>query len=384
MKKILFIVFIYLIEYIKASKIYQCGKYRNMNNQCLNQWVDVFGNIKIDLWKCPTNMYCQLLTKKYDDGNYIGVCNYNYKKLYDEDRCSMDSQCSSFNCTNSKCVGFSIGEFCRPNYFQCANDLVCKNNKQILPYGEINDIYKCNSLSKINETCENNNECDTKLICGKEMIYNLIDLLNINDINDLKELREKIDFEKYKLEKNKIKKVCFQRASINNGFPTSDSMLCKSGDSMKIEIFPNYKESICISKKEIIKDCNENNTCIIKADLGKLGYIEISQECLISMIGNYYCPLDQKELAWNNYLQNYERFYELKDIEKNRNKYHFPVYKDTLNILEVSQSFWSYIEWENNIEADSCTKEYFFLINNSIIFNYSIYYLLVFNFILFF
>ena len=379
MKKFLFIVFIYLIEYVKVVKIYQCGKYSSMNNQCLNQWVDVFGNIKIDLWKCPTNKYCHILPKKYDEGNYIGFCNYNYKKLYDEYSCSMDSQCSSFNCTHSKCVGFSIGEFCRPNYFQCQNNLVCKRNNQILPYGQINNIYKCEVLSKINETCENNNECDMELICGNKGIYDLISLINMTNINNLKDLKEKIDYEKYKSAKNNMKKICFQRASLENGFPTSEAMLCKSGDSMDIEIFPNYKETICISKKEIIKDCDNNNICMIRINLGKLGDIEVSQNCLVSMKGNLYCPLDQKELAWINYLKNYENFYKLND----KNKYHFPVYKDTLNILEVSQSFWSYMDWKNTIEADSCTKEFFFLINKAIKLKYSYYYLFVFYLILF-
>ena len=74
MKHFFILFFYFLIGNIKLSTIYQCGRYRRMPNQCLNQWVDAFGNIKVDLWKCPENMYCHLLPKKYDEGNYIGVC----------------------------------------------------------------------------------------------------------------------------------------------------------------------------------------------------------------------------------------------------------------------------------------------------------------------
>ena len=174
MKKFLFIVFIYLIEYVKVVKIYQCGKYSSMNNQCLNQWVDVFGNIKIDLWKCPTNKYCQILSRK-EQNNSIGVCTYDYKKKYDQDHCSYDSECTSFFCSEGKCVGLSENALCRPGIFQCQNNLVCKKSIEIYPYNEKKELYKCGKLSKINETCENDNECDVRLVCDNK---NLTDIIN--------------------------------------------------------------------------------------------------------------------------------------------------------------------------------------------------------------
>ena len=370
--KIYIVIFLYyLLENIKTAKIYQCGRYRRMPNQCLNQWVDTYGNVKVDLWKCPMNFYCHVIPKKYDEENFNGVCAYNYKKLYDGDTCSMDSECSSLNCTNSKCVGFSIGEFCRPNFFQCANNLTCKIDKEILPYGEIKQVYKCNKLSQANETCDNSNECDIKLICGNYSIYNIINLINSNNISNISEISNKIDFENYISTKNNNTKICIERATLDNGLPTSDPMLCKSGDSIDIEIFPNYTESICASKKEVIKDCDDNNTCIIKANLGKFNETEYEQNCLYSTRGNLFCPLNQKEQAWNEYLENYQNFYETELIINQKiEEMHFPVYKDTFNNFLISQYFWKYKEWQYNIEADSCTKEFFFLINKGEIIKY--------------
>ena len=175
-----------------------------------------------------------------------------------------------------------------------------------------------------------------------------------------------------------------ERAILDNGFPTSDPMICKSGDSINIEIFPNYNESICVSKKEIIRDCNDNNTCIIKVNFGKLNETEYEQNCLFSTRWNLFCPLDQKELAWYEYLENYQNYYETEVIKKNKIEgMHFPVYKDTFNNYLISQYFWKYKEWQYNIEADSCTKEYFFLINKGNIIKYFLF-KLIFTFLIIF
>ena len=369
MKILLYIFLYYLLEEINTATIYQCARYISMPNQCLNQWVDTFGNVKVDLWKCPTNMYCHLLPKNYDEDNYIGVCAYNYKKLYDGDICSMDSQCSSFNCTNSKCSGFGIGEYCQPDSFQCANNLTCRSTKEILPYGETKQVFKCDKLSGINETCEKNSDCDVNLVCGNYYIYNMINMIKSFGISNIREINNTISLDNYIIAKYNNTKVCFERAFLDNGFPSSNSMICKSGDSINAEIFPNFTESICISKKEIIRDCNENNTCVIKANIGNSD-VEIEQDCIISVRGNSICPLNQKELAWRDYLKTFTNYYDSIEMRmKKDEEKHFPVHKDTLNNYFVSLSFWLYKDWQYNIEADSCTKDYFFLINKEYIVN---------------
>ena len=154
---------------------------------------------------------------------------------------------------------------------------------------------------------------------------------------------------------------------------------------MNVEIFPNYNESICVSKKEIIKNCNENNICIIKANFGNKTEIEIAQDCMISVRGNEFCPLNQKEIAWKKYLNTYQNYYDEQKVELKKNiEMHFPVYKDTFNNYEISQLFWYYKEWQYIIEADICTKEFFFLNNKATKLNYSLIYLLyIYIFLLF-
>lgn len=365
MKFFLLSLFYYLFEFIKSIKIYQCGRYNRMaSNQCLNQWVDVYGNIKVDLWKCKSNRYCHLLPKRNDEENFIGVCAFNYKKLYDQDSCNMNSECSTIDCQDSKCVGFPIGEYCRPNIFQCANNLVCRSKTEILPYGETKQVYKCDKLSKVNETCDNNNECDIRLICANSSIYQIYDLMKKNNINNIKELTNVIDFENYILLKQNDTKICIERAILDNGFPTSDSMVCKSGDSINLEIYHNYTESVCVSKKEIINDCGEDIKCIITVNLSNINDT-VSQDCIISVRGNPFCPLNEKELAWKEYLKKYDEFYKSENVEGRReSEFHFPVYKDTFNNLLISQYFWQYKEWYHTVEADSCVKQFFFLLNN--------------------
>ena len=376
MKKFLYFLFLYLFNYIKNATMYHCARYSSMQDQCMFKYVDRQGNIKIDLWKCPTNKYCHILQRKYDEDSSIGVCVYNYKKLYDGDSCTHDSECASSNCTKYKCSGFSIGEFCRQNFFQCKNDLVCKNEKEILPYGEKKDVYKCRKLGQLNETCDNNNECDINLVCANSSIYEIMNFINNNNISNVLEIKNKINFNDYILFKKNFTKICMKRAELDNGFPTSEPMVCKSGDSMDIEIFHNYKESICVSKKQIIKNCNKNNTCMIKVNLGNFSEIEATQDCMISMIGNSFCPLNEKENAWKRYLNIYNYYYLSKNVEERRETVHIPVYKDTFNDYDVSKAFWNYVEWQYNIEADSCTKDFFFLNNKNKFINLSLLYLL--------
>jgi hypothetical protein len=202
-----------------------------------------------------------------------------------------------------------------------------------------------------------------------------------NHIDDITKLKDVISLEEYLSYKNNSKKICINRASIKNGFPSSDPMACTSGDSMQIELFPNYNESICVSKLNITKECDITNTCIIDINLGKYNKTNISQECMFSAIGNPFCPLNQKEKAWNNYLLIHEKYYTKNKNDKNQKKYHFPVYKDTLDEYEVSQAYWNYELWDKFIEADSCTRDFFFLKSNDNKINY--YYKYLVNIILF-
>ena len=344
-----------------------------MQDQCYNKWVDIYGNTRIDLWLCPENKYCEVLSRKEID-NSIGVCVHNYRKLYDQDLCSYNSQCSSFNCNKGKCEGFEEDILCRPGIFQCKNNLVCKKSLELFPYNETKEIFKCANLSQVEEKCDNSNECDIRLVCSDKSIIDIMNNLTLNNITELKEI---INYEDYMSNKNK-NKICIERSSLENGIPTDEPMACKSGDTINIEITPNFTENICVSKKEIIKNCDENNICIIRVNLGKFGDSEIKQNCIFSVRGNPFCPLNQKEIAWKKYLEIYEEYYQKEKVEiKRETSMHIPVYKNTLNNLEVSEAFWYYSEWMYSIEADICTKEFFFLRNKNNIIKFSFIYILI-------
>ena len=369
-----FILFSYLYKYIKNSTIYQCSRYLGMKDQCYNKWVDIYGNTRIDLWICPQNKYCQILSRREND-NSIGVCVYNYRKLYDQDYCSYNSQCASFYCISGKCEGLEEDFLCKPGIFQCKNNLVCKKSLELFAYNEKKELYKCANLSQIDEMCDNSNECDIGLVCSNKSI---IDMINNLTFNNISELKEKIKYDDYISNKKDKYKACIEKASLENGIPTEDSMACKSGDTINIEIAQNFSENVCASKKEIIKNCDENNICIIKVNLGKLGDFEIKQNCIFSVRGNPFCPLNQKEMAWKKYLEIYDEYYLKEEVEtKRETRIHIPAYKNTFNNLEVSEAYWRYSEWMYSIEADICTKEFFFLKNKVNKIKFSFLYILI-------
>ena len=53
-------------------------------------------------------------------------------------------------------------------------------------------------------------------------------------------LNESITLQDYLAYKNNSKKICINRASLENGIPTSEPMACKSGDTINLELFENY------------------------------------------------------------------------------------------------------------------------------------------------
>lgn len=333
-----FLVFL-LFNLVGNRIIYQCSALSGLNEHCLNRWVDSYGNIRYDLHKCDINQYCQVLTRKYDD-NSIGVCLNNFKWLYHGDKCTNNLECITLSCSNKKCSGFKLGSLCMPNKGQCENNLVCKRKIEPSSYDNHKTVYRCSNLSKIYEECETNLECDIRLVCTFA--------LNINNIT-----KENINTKKY----------CIERASLENGIITDEPMACKSGDLVYTEIFPGYNESLCVSKKKIIQDCNYNNKCIIEVDLGIFGKRNIEQNCLFTVKGNPLCPLYQKENAWNNYLEIFEKYYISLNIEKSikENKTHIPIHKNTFNILYISKAFWLYNEWYYSLESDECINDFFFL-----------------------
>lgn len=410
-KKIQILFFSFIFPLIKTVTIYQCQKYWTQSGHCLNKWIDSFGNTRIDLSRCGVNKFCQPLNR-IDDRETMGICTYNFKRLYSGDICDLNIECSSMVCKKSKCVGLGRRELCTPGRFQCQDNLVCRRQWEKFYRDSYRNVYRCSNISYINESCEYNHECDAKLVCSNYLnITDLIDIYynpknpynkeNPDQINEtlieniykfnitkndsiiydevernkkrffnLSQIKDFFNYNDYLkiINERKNNKICINRAALNNGTTTWEAMACKTGDFYQFEIFPGYNESFCVSKKEVISDCDLNKKCKVLMDLGNFGEVEVEEDCIYTTRGNLHCPLNKKENEWKNYLQKYNRYYTFYNIDKNREEknFHIPVYKDTFNDYSLSEAFWRYNEWYHTLEADSCTYYYFFLQNYSI------------------
>lgn len=358
MKLKILISFFLFIQHINTVTIYQCSKYLLTTNQCLNKWVDEFGIIHADLSDCGVNQYCQELTEKeVIEGNSIGVCIKNYKYLYSGDKCNKHFDCASHRCENNICFGFKYGALCEPKKYQCDNNLVCKKSIEKSAFDNNKTVYRCSNLSKINETCENDDECDVNLICGKK--------LNLNGLRNICSLSN-CSHENYLNLRNQYYKnnICIERNSLENGVISSNEMACKSGILGKYEISSGEYETFCVSKLQIIENC-VNLKCKIKANFGIFGDRTIEENCIFTTKGNLLCPLNEKEKAWQNYINEYKKTFVKENNNIKNSRTHIPKYKSTFDIFGLAELYFKYKEWENLLEADECTYNYFFGNNNS-------------------
>ena len=360
---LIFISFVYFLR-INSVTIYQCSNSELLSEQCMSNWTDKNGNIHISLKKCPDNKICQPI-KDYS----MGFCMANLKYLYPGDACGYFTQCTSRYCGNI-CYGDKENHYCNPKIKHCDQNLSCR--KQI-EEGNMT-VYKCLNLSNINEECEKNDDCELNLVCAwkKDLRDNINqETLEINDIKNYLSNDEYLNIIK--------NKTCINRASLKNGMISSEEMSCESGELIEIEIIPGIKESLCGSKNKIVKDCDINNKCIVEADFGFLGKMNIEEKCVSSNLGNLICPLKEKENAWKNYLNKYKIIFEKQDVNKMREdkEIHIPYDKEKLKSNELSEAFWEYYDWIHNLEADECAKQYFFINSKSNLIKYPIYLLVI-------
>lgn len=357
--KILLLI-IYFTKSISIS-VYHCSPMDFMYQQCMLNYTDKNGDTHILLKQCPENKICQP-TRDYS----MGFCIYNIKELSPGHKCYYFSQCSTRYCLNNICQGYSINKYCNHDKMECDNRLTCKKT---LEERENRYVYKCQNVSELNEPCENNYECGFNLVCGYYQNLSGINTDKNNiEFNDIKTYFNSSDF--FNLTKNKY---CMNISSIENGGISNEEMACESGQLIPIEITPEKIGYICGSKKQIIKNCNNYNKCIIEVDIGLENNIQIEQDCIFSNIGNLICPLDEKEKAWKNYLEKRKNIF--KQI-KNKESLHIPYDKFTLQNNEVMEAYWEYYDWIHSIEGDECTKDYFFIKNKGNIIIYNIYYIL--------
>ena len=287
------IFFISLIESLSIT-IYQCSNINLLSDQCMLNYTDKNGDTHILLKICPQNKICQP-TRDYT----MGFCIINIKEVFPGYECHFSSQCSTRRCSSNICQGFEENKYCNPNKMECNNNMNCRKI-----FEEYRYVYKCLNVSEELEKCESNNDCGLNMVCASNIDF------NINNNNYLDNIKDFIEFGDYLnlFDKNKL---CINRASLKNGIITNEEMACQSGQLIPIEIFPGKQDYICGSKQKVIKDCDKFFKCIIEVDIGLYGKIELEQECIMSVIGNLICPLNQKEIAWKNYLSVHQKHYEL-------------------------------------------------------------------------
>ena len=370
--KLIFEIFLFIILIIKTFSItvYHCSNMDFLYEQCMLNYTDKNGDTHILLKKCPENKICQP-TRDYS----MGFCIYNIKELPPGHYCYYSSECSTRICIDYICIGYGHNRYCNPDKKECGNHLTCKKT---LDNKEKRYVYKCLPVTKIYTTCENNDDCDFNLVCSYyqknskiKNDFNTTLTINNKNFNNLNQIKNYFNSSEYlNLAKNKY---CINLSSMKNGDITNEEKACETGQLIPIEYSSGKFEYICGSKKRIIKNCNKYNKCIIEVDLGLEKNIEIEQDCIFSNIGNSICPLDQKEKAWKNYLNVFNKYYEENRVVLNE-KFHVSYDKFTLKNKEVMEAFWQYYDWIHNIEGDECAKDYFFIKNKAYFIIYNIYY----------
>ena len=380
-KEILLLINIIFFFKINSLTIYECSNIGLFSTQCMLNWTDINGNTHISLKNCPSNKIC-----KPNNDYSMGFCIPNLKHLLPGEKCNYGAQCVTNLCSKT-CVGSFENHYCNPRSKECNQNMTCRLNYD----EEVKDFaYRCANLSYINEDCDNNDDCELNLVCAynKNMLtllkkykptINAVNQININDIRNNVPMEEYLNFTKNK------NKTCIERASLNNGVITNEAMACQSGELINIEIYPGVEEYFCGSKKEIIKKCDFNENCEISVDFGVFGINKMEEKCVYSNLGHLICPLDEKEKAWKNYLEYYNKvLIEDKIDEKRANdEIHIPYDKDSLHNNELSEYFWQYNDWIHTLEADECAKQYFFVNNRAHQIKYTKYLLLLIS-ILFF
>ena len=377
-KVILFLLNVIYFLKINSITIYECSNLDLLSGQCMLNWTDRNGNTHISLKTCPSNKIC-----KPNKDSSMGFCITNLKTVLPGERCSDLSQCVNNLCFET-CQGFAENYYCDPKMKSCNQNLTCR----IKYKEEENEIaYRCANLSNLNEECEKNEDCELNLVCAYNINISEIIQLNstINETNikfnnsniNISDIQNYLPFEDYlNITKNK---TCIDRASLINGEITNEAMACQSGELIKVEIYPGEEGFICGSNINITQDCDINANCSIEVDFGIFGIIQIDQKCVYSNLGNLICPLNEKEKAWKDYLDKYEKVLIKDEIElKRANKeIHIPYEKDTLQNSELSEYFWKYNDWIHTLEADDCVKQYFFVNNKSNLINLTMYLLLI-------
>lgn len=201
---------------------------------------------------CPDKMKCN--SKQIQEGDGIYTCsNYFLTKMLGE-KCSVDIECYSKNCTNGICSSKLIGDSCA-NTYECEGSSFCKSGI-------------CHRYLKENEICTDQSEmCPYGYICAQAYA-------------------------------GAPDRICIKQHSVKSGEFAANSYICESGL---------YDTNICYDTKlpqgeKPFKECKSNEDCdIIKVYKGV--ETNIKGSCRSGREGKMRCAVVSTSDEWKEYIR---------------------------------------------------------------------------------
>ncbi|OMJ80381.1 hypothetical protein SteCoe_19375 [Stentor coeruleus] len=147
--------------------VYSCtnGTSNWNNNQCVFSDKNiVYSQLQSSVYTsyCPYNWTCQAGTPQ----NFTnGTCTDSASNRYPGEYCNYNSQCTSYLCVNSTCIGKNYTDICYSPY-ECNPGLYC-NMSSICDYVKNNGVY-----------CDNSNKCANGLVCFNNTCIKMYSLYN--------------------------------------------------------------------------------------------------------------------------------------------------------------------------------------------------------------
>ena len=215
---------------------------------------------------CPNNMKCD--SRQLQDGDNIYTCNnYFLTKMLGE-KCSVNIECYSKNCTKGICSAKSIGDTCSGTY-ECEGSSFCQNGV-------------CHRYLKENEICTDHNErCPYGYICAQPYA-------GAED------------------------RVCIKQHSIKAGNFAASANLCESGK---------YEMNTCYDTKlppgeQSFKECNSDEDCVVIKVL-KGVETKIKGSCSSGREGKMRCGVVSTSKEWKEYIRVFRKVVQETDFPLN-------------------------------------------------------------------
>ena len=201
---------------------------------------------------CPNKMKCN--SKQLQDNDGIYTCNNYFTTKMLGEKCTVDIECYSKNCTKGICSAKSIGDSCVDTY-ECEGSSFCQNGV-------------CHSYLKENEICTDHNErCPYGYICAQPYA-------GAED------------------------RVCIKQHSIKSGNFAATANLCESGL---------YDMNTCYDTKlpsgeKPFKECNSDEDCVV-IKIFNGAETNIKGSCSSGREGKMRCGVVSTSNEWKEYIR---------------------------------------------------------------------------------